>query len=279
LENLKNQDFNKNDFEIIIVDNNSTDKTKSICYNFINQNTDINISYFLEEKIGLSHARNTGILKSSGSIISFIDDDGFTKPNYLKELYSITSDNQYNNYLAFGGKVTPIYNKDMEPLWLSKYIEGVVSKVDLGNSIKPFNKKYPAGCNMAFRKEVFEVYGNFNPDLHTRGDDKYVFDKLKKNKVKILYVPTIEVDHFIDDYRLNEKFIIKLSKIIGQSEAIRLKENSFKLVYKFIEYLFKLSAAFLLASLFLFKKKYSKAYFILLVRFNVLIGFFARKKI
>ena len=66
---------------------------------------------------------------------------------------------------------------------------------------------------------------------------------------------------------------------IGQSEAIRLKENSFKLVYKFLEYLFKLSAAFLLASLFLFKKKYSKAYFILLVRFNVLIGFFLRKKI
>ena len=79
LENLKNQDFNKREFEIIIIDNNSTDNTKTICLNFIEQNPELNIIYFLEEKVGLSHARNTGISKSSGLIISFIDDDGFAK--------------------------------------------------------------------------------------------------------------------------------------------------------------------------------------------------------
>jgi glycosyltransferase involved in cell wall biosynthesis len=279
LENLKNQDFNKREFEIIIIDNNSTDNTKTICLNFIEQNPELNIIYFLEEKVGLSHARNTGISKSSGLIISFIDDDGFAKSNYLTELHFISSDILYKDYLAFGGKVTPVYNDGMQPYWLSKFIEGVVSKVDLGKTIMPFHKKYPAGCNMAFRKEVFEQYGNFHPDLHTRGDDKFVFDKLKKNKVKILYVPKIEVDHFIDDYRLEKKFIIKLSKIIGQSEAIRLKESSFKLLFKFFEYIFKLSAAFLIALYFLLKKHYSKAYYIILVRYNVMLGFFVKNKI
>ena len=243
LVNLKNQDFNKDDFEIIIVDNNSTDNTSTICLNFIKQNPEFKILYFLEEKVGLSHARNTGITMSSGEIISFIDDDGFAKSNYLKSIDAIASDLNLNEYLAFGGKVIPVYNEDKEPKWLSKYIEGVVSKVDLGDRIIPFNKKYPAGCNMVFRKEVFDIYGGFNSDLHTRGDDKYVFDKLKKNNVKILYSPTIEVEHFIDDYRLEKKFIIRLSKIIGQSEAIRLKDSNLLLTIKFLEYTLKILIA------------------------------------
>ena len=278
LRNLKNQDFNKDDFEIIIVDNNSTDNTSSICLNFIEQNPELKILYFLEEKVGLSHARNTGIAISSGEIISFIDDDGFAKPNYLKSIDAIASHVKFKEYLAFGGKVIPVYNEDKEPKWLSKYIEGVVSKVDLGDCIIPFNKKYPAGCNMVFRKEVFDVYGGFNSDLHTRGDDKYVFDKLKKNNVKILYSPKIEVEHFIDDYRLEKKFIIRLSKIIGQSEAIRLKDSYFKLVIKFLEYILKLNLAFVLALVFLLDNHLPKAKYILVVRYYVLLGFFIRKK-
>ena len=279
LVNLKNQDFNKDDFEIIIVDNNSTDNTSTICLNFIKQNPEVKILYFLEEKVGLSHARNTGITMSSGEIISFIDDDGFAKSNYLKSIYTIASDINFKEYLAFGGKVIPVYNEDKEPKWLSKYIEGVVSKVDLGDRIIPFNKKYPAGCNMVFRKEVFDVYGGFNSDLHTRGDDKYVFDKLKKNNVKILYSPTIEVEHFIDDYRLEKKFIIRLSKIIGQSEAIRLKNNNLLLTIKFLEYTLKILIAFILAFGFLINKKQTKAQYILIVRYYVLLGFFIKNKI
>jgi glycosyltransferase involved in cell wall biosynthesis len=279
LINLKDQDFNKDDFEIIIVDNNSTDNTSTICLNFIKQNPELKILYFLEEKVGLSHARNTGITLSSGEIISFIDDDGFAKSNYLKSINAIASDINFKEYLAFGGKVIPVYNEDKEPKWLSKYIEGVVSKVDLGDRIIPFNKKYPAGCNMVFRKEVFDVYGGFNSDLHTRGDDKYVFDKLKKNNVKILYSPTIEVEHFIDDYRLEKKFIIRLSKIIGQSEAIRLKDNNLLLTIKFLEYTLKILIAFILAFGFLINKKYTKAQYILIVRYYVLLGFFIKNKI
>ncbi len=279
LVNLKNQDFNKDDFEIIIVDNNSTDNTSTICLNFIKQNPEFKILYFLEEKVGLSHARNTGITMSSGEIISFIDDDGFAKSNYLKSIYTIASDINFKEYLAFGGKVIPVYNEDKEPKWLSKYIEGVVSKVDLGDRIIPFNKKYPAGCNMVFRKEVFDVYGGFNSDLHTRGDDKYVFDKLKKNNVKILYSPTIEVEHFIDDYRLEKKFIIRLSKIIGQSEAIRFKKNNLLLTIKFLEYTLKILIAFILAFGFLINKKQTKAQYILIVRYYVLLGFFIKNKI
>lgn len=279
LEHLKNQNFDPNNFEIVIINNNSTDNTDELCKDFITKNPSLNIQYAIETNPGLSNARNKGIELSTGEIISFIDDDGFAKPDYLTNLYKVTSNDKYKDYIAFGGKVIPVYNKGKEPTWLSKYIDGVVSKVDLGSQIIPFDKKYPAGCNMIYRKEFFDKYGGFNIDLHTRGDDKFVFDKLKKNNEKILYIPNIDVDHFIDDYRLEKSFIIRLSKIIGQSEAIRLKDSVIGRMVKFLEYLFKLGVSFVLAFFFILKKQSSKATYILLVRYYVLIGFFIKEKI
>lgn len=280
LDHLIAQDADPSLFEIIIVDNNSTDNTAEISKSFIANNPNFNITYEVETKQGLSNARNKGIELANGELIAFIDDDGFARTNYISELLKIVDEKSFLDYISFGGKVEPIYNIDKNPIWLSKYIDGVVSKVDLGNKIIPFYKKYPAGCNMVFRKEFFELYGGFNVDLHTRGDDKFVFDKLKRNKLKILYLPQLYVEHFIDDYRLEKPFIIRLSKIIGQSEQIRLKNQTLiKKINKCLEYIFKLFAAFILAFLFTVQFKFQKAQYLLIVRWNVLKGFFIKSNI
>ena len=280
LEHLKNQTEKPFNFEIILVNNNSIDSTENICKDFITQNPLLDISYVKEINPGLSFARNKGIETSSGDILCFIDDDGFAVPDYVSTIKKFAEDKRYIDIISFGGKVNPCYNEGKEPKWLSKYIDGLVSKVDLGDQVKLFTKKYPAGCNMVFRKEFFEEHGGFNVDLHTRGDDKYVFDKLKKAGLKTLYIPTLEVAHFIDDYRLEEDFIKKLSKIIGQSEAIRLKDASFiQKCAKFIEYTFKYFASLLLAVGFIFTGKISKASYIIMVRWNVVKGYFIKQKI
>ena len=280
LEHLKNQTASKELFEIVIINNNSTDSTHLICIDFISKNPDLNIAYEIEFNPGLSHARNKGIELSQGQIICFIDDDGFAIPNYISIVQSYATNPKFESYIAFGGKVIPCYNEGMEPKWLSKYIEGVVSKVDLGEDVKDFDKKYPAGCNMVFRKTFFEKHGGFNTDLHTRGDDKFVFDKLKKAGLKTLYIPELSVEHFIDDYRLEKSFITKLSKIIGQSEAIRLSNESLiTKTTKFFEYILKFMAAGVLAMRFVIFGQVSKANYILLVRWYVVLGFFIKSKI
>ena len=97
---------------------------------------------------------------------------------------------------------------------------------------------------------------------------------------KTLYVPKMEVEHFIDDHRLEHSFIVRLSKIVGQSEAIRLKSEGFGTRFsKVIEYLFKLGASYLLAFSFLIKGQVPKAKYIVLVRWYVLTGFFIKSKI
>lgn len=280
LEHLKNQTEDPSNFEIILVNNNSTDNTEKICQDYVQQNSQLSVTYVKETNPGLSFARNKGIETATGDILCFIDDDGFAIPAYVSIIKKFAEDARYLDIVSFGGKVNPCYNEGMEPKWLSKYIDGLVSKVDLGDEVKLFTKKYPAGCNMVFRKEFFEEHGGFNVDLHTRGDDKFVFDKLKKAGLKTLYIPTLEVEHFIDDYRLEKGFIIRLSKIIGQSEAIRLKNASIsERLLKILEYKFKLGAAFIIALGFLFTGQFSKAYYLLLVRWNVLFGFFIKHKI
>ncbi len=62
---------------------------------------------------------------------------------------------------------------------------------------------------MIFRKEFFEKHGGFNTDLHTRGDDKFIFLKLKEKGYKILYIPSLEVSHLlmITDWRNLSLFV------------------------------------------------------------------------
>ena len=280
LAHLKSQDADASSFEIVIINNNSTDRTDDICTQFRNDNPNLNVTYVIEKNPGLSAARNCGIAHAKGAILCFIDDDGFAVPNYISIIQHYTQNNDFESYISFGGKVIPCYNVGKEPIWISKYIDGVVSKVDLGEHVRDFDQKYPAGCNMIFRKEFFEQHSGFNADLHTRGDDKFVFDKLKKAGLKTLYIPDLEVEHFIDDYRLEKKFIIRLSKIIGQSEQIRLMNAPFHLkLTKFLEYSFKLGAAFLIAAGFILTNKLPQARYIVLVRWYVLIGYFIQSKI
>tara|TARA_B110000879_G_C11181303_1_gene518527 strand:+ start:590 stop:1489 length:900 start_codon:yes stop_codon:yes gene_type:complete len=280
LLHLKNQTENPENFEIVLVDNNSSDSTAQICKTFISENPNLDVTYVKEENPGLSFARNCGIKTAKGDLICFIDDDGFAVPEYVETFRTFALDDTYKEYIAFGGKVIPRYNEGKHPKWLSPYLEGLVSKVDMGNEVMPFIKKYPVGCNMGFRSHFFEKHGGFNTNLHTRSDEKFVFDKLKKAELKTLYVPKMEVEHFIDDHRLEHSFIVRLSKIVGQSEAIRLKSEGFGTRFsKVIEYLFKLGASYLLAFSFLIKGQVPKAKYIVLVRWYVLTGFFIKSKI
>ena len=275
LDRLSNQTADKNLYEIIVVNNNCTDRTETICLDFKRDNPQLQFIYTLENNPGLSWARNKGIEVSNGEILAFIDDDGFAKNDYVENIIAVT--NQYNLYTAFGGKVIPVYNEGKYPEWLSYHIQGVVSKVDLGNQIKDFDKKYPVGCNMIIRKSFFEQHGGFNTSLELRGDDKFIFHKMKKLKLKVLYVPNIYVEHFMDDFRIEKNYIIKISKVVGHSEKVRLENSSPGLKFlKALEYVFKLGAAFFFMFYFGLTGSFAKAEYIVLVRWNVLKGFFIK---
>ena len=83
--------------------------------------------------------------------------------NYFTEI--IKSFDKYPEVEVIGGKLIPIFSECDPPQWVSKYIDGILSKLDLEENEKLFEGEYPIGCNMAYGKSIFNKVGGFNEDL------------------------------------------------------------------------------------------------------------------
>lgn len=279
LDCLAHQTLSKAFYEMIIVDNRSTDDTATIVKSFIASHPELNIRYVFETNKGLSFARNRGIAEAQSNIISYIDDDAEATPGFLESILDFLK--QHHDVVGVGGKVIPLYSESKEPKWMNKYLNGFVAKVDLGEEVLHYNKKikYPAGCNMTYRKEILQKAGGFNNKLTFRSDDKYIFFEVKKISGNIYYLPEAIVYHNIDAERLTFENFKKLFLKTGNEEKVRILSEGFKieLVKKFFELLIKLGAAVILYCKFLFQRKEIKGRYIFLAHWFTLVGFVKKK--
>ncbi|MDP4285214.1 MAG: glycosyltransferase family A protein [Bacteroidota bacterium] len=276
LESIKEQTFDTSAFQVIIVDNFSTDNTALISANFIKDNPAINCKYCFEKNKGLSFARNRGIDEAEALVIAYVDDDAILSPRFLEEMTIFF--NNHPDAVGAGGKVIPKYEKGNEPEWMSQYLNGFVGKVDHGNDILLFKEsmKYPAGCNMAYKKDILKEAGGFNNELKFRSDDKYIFYKVKAISDKIYYVPGVWLYHYIDSNRLQIQNFKKLFLKTGNEEKKRLiseKSGVSVLFKKLVEFIFKAGASLVLFLLFLLKGQYAKGKYIVIAQWCTLTGF------
>jgi glycosyltransferase involved in cell wall biosynthesis len=230
LSSLARQTFPMNQYEIILVNNNSTDNTHVLCNDFLLENPHLNCHYFVEKQQGLSYARNRGITESSGDILVFMDDDAQANENYLQEINHFFETTP--NAESCGGRIYPEY-ESKRPDWMSRFLLPLTSTIDMGNKIKQFKgAKYPVGANMAFKKDVFQKYGMFNTDLGRKGDnldgseEKDIFLKIKKAQKPIYYLPFAIVTHQVPDKRLTFDFFKRQAFGVGKSEKVRAKAIS-----------------------------------------------------
>jgi glucosyl-dolichyl phosphate glucuronosyltransferase len=187
-------------FEILVIDNNSTDNTYSIVKKF--QNNDQNLKYFFEEKTGLSNARNKAIEKANSELIAFLDDDCFITDTYLDRIQWLVENLDFD---CVGGMYLPWYYVQ-KPKWINddfgkmKSLNIVLSKVE---------KDYVAGGNMLFKKKVFNKVGFFpvefgmNGNLTAYGEEDYIQEKIRKVGGSIYFDPELIVFHTVQNYKLN----------------------------------------------------------------------------
>jgi len=233
LKSIVDQDFSHQDYEIVMVNNNSTDSTESICKQFQTDYPLVEFRYFVEMNQGLSYARNRGVVESKGDILVFVDDDATVFEHYLSSVKTFFE--AYPDVSACGGPIVPVYEVD-KPKWLSHYTEQLLGgKLYEGDQIKSFsNGKYPGGGNSAFRKEVFEKYGLFNVELGRKGtgligaEEKDLYDRLTRGKEIFYYLPQMGIYHYIPGKKLTESHFKELTYSIGKSERIRTKAVSQK---------------------------------------------------
>ncbi len=279
LQSLVRQDFDRKQYEIIVVDNNSTDKTGEIIHHFKAAHPDYNIVLAKEPRQGLSYARNKGMALAKGTYISYIDDDGIAREDYVRQIKEYTE--KYPDDVAFGGKVLPKYEKEA-PAWMTKYIERIISIVDLGDQVKTLTKTYPVGCNMIFKKSLFDKIGGFNTALKLRSDDKYIFLKIWENGYRVLYLPKVVVWHFIDDFRTSLDYVKKVSRLNGEAERTRIgtleKNRTKTFVLRLLDYIFKLGASVVLWLGYTLKGQSVKGKALFLSMWNALRGFLSQSK-
>lgn len=279
LESINLQSLKKDLFEVVVIDNASTDNTAQIVQDYIEENPSINISYCFEGNKGLSFARNRGITEAKSPIIAYVDDDVILTPDYLKELLAFFE--SHPRASGAGGKVIPKYESGVAPIWMNKYLAGFVGSVDHGKEIRQFNAsmKYPAGCNMVYKKEILRKAGGFNNDLKFRSDDKYIFYKVHEVSDQIYYLPDAWLYHYIDSHRLDIKNFKNLFLKTGNEEKKRLRSegNKIGVFKKFFEYVFKLCASLMLFVVFLIKGHPSKGKYIVISQWSALKGFLKKE--
>ncbi len=272
LESLVRQDCDSSSYEIIVVDNNSTDRTAEIIKRFKEEHPTYNIVLTEEKRQGLSYARNKGLAMASGKYVSYIDDDGIAREDYVSQIKQYTE--QFPDDVAFGGKVLPRYEKGKAPAWMSSYIERIISIVNLGDNVKILKKIYPVGCNMFFKKDVLEKIGGFNTALKLRADDKYIFLKIRETGYRVLYLPKVIVWHFIDDFRNSLAYVKKVSKLNGEAERIRIgtlkRKRRITYLLRLWDYVWKLGASIILWLFFVVKGQNIKGKALFLSVWNAL---------
>lgn len=236
MKSIAEQDFSSQDYEIVLVNNNSTDSTESICNQFQKDYPHIVFRYFLETNQGLSYARNRGVAESRGEILVFVDDDATTFDHYLSSIDILFK--EHPSVRACGGPIQPVYEVT-KPKWLSHYTEQLIGgALYEGDKVKPFrNGRYPGGGNSAFRKEIFDIYGLFNVELGRKGtgligaEEKDLYDRLTRGKEQFFYLPQMGIYHYIPEKKLTEAHFRELTYSIGKSERIRTKavsENAYR---------------------------------------------------
>lgn len=276
LDSVIKQNCEKDIFELIVVDNASTDETADIVKSFIANHPGWNLRYVFEDNKGLSFARNRGRKEAQAGIVAYIDDDVILFEDYVKNLESFFK--THSQAVGAGGRIIPRYEQG-KPKWMNAYLKGFVGEVEHGSAIRKFDKKmkYPAGANMIYTREILEKCGGFNNELKFRSDDKYIFYKVTELSDEVYYLPDVTLYHYIDKARLEFANFKKLFLKTGNEEKRRVQSAGASLWAKGIEFLFKTAAAAVLYFLFLIKGHPAKGKMVFLSQWYTLLGFFRKE--
>ena len=219
LQSLAEQTISKDLFEIIIVDNNSTDNTESVVKKFIKEHPDLNIKYFKEMNQGVSYARNRCYMEASGDYIVYFDDDEIAFKDWLQNFYN--SIQKHPEAVILAGKVIVKYEDPEFAKIADSYIDNWFANYEYGNEEITLSKKlideqkidYPIAGNMAIKMTYIKKVNGFDTNLGRSenlmlgGEEtKFTKDALENGKIAI-YTPQSAVHHMVIKKRCSMDFL------------------------------------------------------------------------
>lgn len=215
LQTLCEQTIDKSLYEVIVVDNNSKDNTKTVTKDFSFRFP--NIKYYFEIRQGLSHARNRGWQEANGLYVSYIDDDCKVSSGWLRIAIEIIHQIEPT---VFGGPYYAFYNSP-KPSWWKDWYEAF----DLSPEPRPLRQlEYLRGGNIFFRRKVLEDMGGFDNVLGM-SDKKlgYCEETELQRRIRkslpndvIYYDPRLQVFHLVRPEKMTLRWILNSSFACGR---------------------------------------------------------------
>jgi len=175
-------------WQLVIVDNASVDDTRAVAKQFA---TVLPLCYVQESRRGLSHARNRGVSVAKHSIIAFTDDDCLVAPDWLRSIVDEFA--RHPEASILGGRVE-LADPGDHPVSIRRHArEEAITTIDQIMALL-------AGCNMAFRRGVFDDVGRFDTAFGKgkhigAGEDLDFLYRALKHGHSIRYSPEVLVRH------------------------------------------------------------------------------------
>jgi len=248
IASLRNQSVNKSIFEIIVVDNCSTDNTRSLVEE-LQKAKGLNIQYHYEAHQGLSFARNTGMLCSNARYLLYLDDDIFADPGLIQAYLNFLGTSEMVDIACLGGRVLIDWENGQKPDWFPERFLNLYGYFDLGSTV--VKSTYVLGGNMLWKKDILIAFGGFSTDLGRIGHKKLaseeteLMEKVINSGYEIKYIPGALVHHWTPKERQTREYLYNMCYWLGISTAIseskmpmrlssRLKHILYSLRYIFI---------------------------------------------
>jgi glucosyl-dolichyl phosphate glucuronosyltransferase len=250
LESLEDQSLSRQRFEVVVVDNASTDGTQDIVARCEKRGT-LQVRYVHEPELGLDAARNRGLREAKGDLVAFLDDDARARSDWAA---AILEGFQRHDAPILGGRVDLIWEIP-RPVWFSDEMLRYLIHCDYGpEEMEITSPPWLYGTNIAFRKSLFQEIGLFRLDLDRKGaslmggGDTELFKRARSRGKKLLYLPGMVVRHLAPASRLTRRYFRERLFYSGYTRAAHGREGTGRVVMNCLAFLAGSPPFYLLAA-------------------------------
>jgi glycosyltransferase involved in cell wall biosynthesis len=219
LDSLVAQSMAPETYEILVVDNGSTDATPQVVEAFGGRQQ---VRYVTEQRLGLSHARNTGAAAARTPYVAYMDDDARADPGWLEAILegfeAVTP-----RPVAVGGPIFPYYATPRADWFKDRY--ETYSLGETAHFLPPGNALF--GSNMAFQRDQIRAYEGFDTRYGRSGkrlllgEETALFLNMwreRGNELKLYYTPRAIVRHLVPAWKMSVSYQLRRAFLSGRTE-------------------------------------------------------------
>lgn len=231
LESLCRQTLPEEDFEVLIVDNASSDDTEAVARSFCAGRA--HFRYVAEPALGLSRARNRALEEARGPYVAYLDDDAIAEPEWLQEILAAFIE-AVPKPGCVGGKSQPDWQRP-RPQWLHDVQMQSLSLIDWSEQAFYVEPPYfLVGANIAYDRQLILDIGGFDENLGRlggallSGEEVEIENRIRAAGRLIYYAPKAVVSHLVSGTRLTKAWHFERAKWQGISDGLVRRDRGWR---------------------------------------------------